>query len=460
MTTLADQLAAAVVEQAGTPLPADVRREAERSLLNVLGTAVGASTHPLVDHVLAVAAQQGGPAVAPVPGRAERADASYAALATGAAAHVDDFDDTHLATVIHAGASSLGAALAVAAWQERSGAELLSAFALACEVQLRAGVAISPAHYDEGWHITGTCGVLGAAAAASLLLGHDAATTAAALAFAAHQTIGQREGFGTQAKAIHAGKAAANGVLCALLAPTRPVPLAGALEAPGGFCGVLARTSDPALLLDGFGTRWELLRNTYKPYPCGIVAHPGIDAAVELAPQLAGGAGAGDGAGDGAAIERVAYSCHPLVPELMGRRDPADHLQARFSAMHGVAVGLLDGRAGIPEFSDERACDADVARVRERTRFVVREDFARDEAAVDVVLADGRRLQAHVAHARGSEARPLTDAELHAKVRALAEPLLPDAGNALIAAVDGLVAAPTLAPLLAAVAPQAAGVEA
>ena len=451
--TLVEQLAAAVHEAAAAPLPEAVRREAERSLLNVLGTAVGASAHPLVDRLLAVAAVTGGPAVAPVPGRRERADAFYAALATGAAAHVDDFDDTHLATVIHPGASSLGAALAVGAWQGRSGAELLSAFALACEVQLRAGVAISPAHYDEGWHITGTCGVLGAAAAASLLLGQEPAASAAALAFAAHQTIGQREGFGTHAKAFHAGKAAANGMLSALLVPSRPVPLDGVLEPPGGFMGALARTSDPGLLLDGFGTRWELLRNTYKPYPCGIVAHPGIDATVELAPQLAAAGGAD-------AVERVEYACHPLVPELMGRRDPGDHLQARFSAMHGVAVGLLDGRAGIPEFGDERAVDPQVARVRERTAFAVREDFARDEAAVEVALADGTRVRAHVAHARGSEARPLSDDELHAKVRELAAPVLADAGAALIAAVGGLVAAPTLDALATAVMPQPAEVTA
>jgi 2-methylcitrate dehydratase PrpD len=154
------RLCAAVCENAVAPLPPRVRRAAERSLLNVLGTAIGASRESAVETVLAKAAAHSGRPVAPVPGRPERVDLTHAALVTGIAAHLDDFDDTHLATVIHPGAATLGASLGLAHQRHASGRELLTAFALGCEVQLRVGVAMSPSHYDAGWHITGTCGVV------------------------------------------------------------------------------------------------------------------------------------------------------------------------------------------------------------------------------------------------------------------------------------------------------------
>jgi len=411
--TAVEELATALAGSYAEPLPQPVEREARRSLLNVLGTAIGASGHPLIDHVVDLAQAHGGtPAVAP-PGRGERLDPYFAALATGAAAHVDDFDDTHLATVIHPGAAALAAAWAVALWRERTGDELVRAFALGCEAQLRLGVAVSPDHYDQGWHITGTCGVVGAAATASLLHDGTVERVADALAWSAHQTLGHREGFGTHAKALHAGKAAANGVAAALLAPASPAPRAGSLEE---LCAVLAPRSEATAIVDDFGVRWDLLANTYKPYPCGIVAHPGIDAAIELAPRIR----------DAGTVAAIAYRCNPLVPELMGRTDPVDGLQARFSAVHGVAAGLLRGRAGLAEYADVAVRDPDLAALRGRTTLRVEPEFARDEAALDVTLTDGRELRAHVRHARGSAARPLTDAELSEKVADLVDPFFPD----------------------------------
>jgi len=444
---LTRQLALQISAAASRPLPASVAREARRTLLNTLGVAVAGTRHDGFESAMAVARVHGGRPVAPVAARSERFDIYFAALLNGLAAHLDDFDDTHLASVIHPGAATLGAALALGAWRGSSGAQFLTAFALGCEVQLRVGMAISPSHYDQGWHITGTCGVIGAAVAAGLILGLDSETTASALGIAASQTLGHRESFGTHTKAFHPGKAAANGVLAALLAESGFSGSPEVFEAPRGFLRVLAPEQRPELITDGFGDRWELLSNTYKPYPCGIVNHPGIDCAIALAPRIE----------DVEAIREVVYECHPLVPELMGRLQPSDGLEARFSAVHGVAAGLADGRVGLAQYENARVLGSDLARLRSRVRFQPNSEMDRDEAAIEVVVADGTRLREHVAHARGSLARPLTDGELEAKVRDLIEPILPGAAQSVISAVDDMERARSLESLVTAVTLSAAG---
>src|SRR5476651_790024 len=173
MAAVAETFAKEINRTAKTPLTGAIAREAKRSLFNVLGLSIGAAGHEGVDAILATAQQLGGSRHVAVLGRRERADAHFAALAMGFAAHVDDFDDTHLATVIHPGAATLAVVVALAEETKPTGADALIAFALGCEAQLRVGVSISPEHYDRGWHITGTCGVIGAAVAAALLYGFD-----------------------------------------------------------------------------------------------------------------------------------------------------------------------------------------------------------------------------------------------------------------------------------------------
>src|SRR5215471_18203827 len=198
-----------------SPLPPRVHAAASRTLLNVVGTAVSAAASPAVTVLLAAADGQGSAGAVQIPGLARTLDPYWGALVIGTAAHLDDFDDTHLATVIHPGAAALATVFALAPETAPSGAQFLAAFAVGCEAQLRIGNAISPAHYDHGWHITGTCGVFGAVIAASVLLGLDAEAAGRALSLAATMTLGHREAFGSMTKPLHAGKAAANGVLAA-----------------------------------------------------------------------------------------------------------------------------------------------------------------------------------------------------------------------------------------------------
>lgn len=426
------------------PLPSAVVREAKRSLFNVLGVGLGASRTPQVDGLLThatLSTARSADTPSRVPGRAEWADTYHAALTTGFAVHLDDYDDTHLATVIHPGAACLGALWALP--YQATGETMLSAFALGCEAQLRLGMAVTPAHYDRGWHITGTCGVIGAAVTGALAAGAGPDGLARALRLAAVQTVGHREGFGTEVKPLHAGKAAANGLLAVARAERETGISAGESMAP--FLAALADSHDAGPLVESFGSHWELLANTYKPYPCGIVAHPGIDAGINLV------------RGRGVAPEEIAavgYACHPLVPELMGDLDPVTGLRARFSAVHGVAAGLVWGEAGLREFGDEAAVSPAVRAIREKITMRPDDRLGRDQATVTVTLTSGESLAASVREARGSLRRPLTDEELIAKVDRLVTSIT---GRDLWAAVDRISTPDGWAALRDIVSPRGAG---
>ena len=434
------RLCQGIVDRAQQPLAPDVSRATERSLLNVIGTAVGAARSDAMEALITYADRTGGTGSVPVLGRRDSLVPSLAALAVGVAAHYDDFDDTHLATVIHPSAACLGALLAVGIPEDVDGVSALAALAWGIEGQLRVGVAISPSHYDTGWHITGTCGVLGSAITAGLLLGFDAERLESAIGVAANMTVGVREGFGTMTKPFHPGRASANGVLAARYVAAGGDGPRGVLDAAGGFAQALADEVDWVHVTDGFGERWELLDNTFKPYPCGIVCHPAIRAASLIHDRLP--------AVDD--VERVTVHCHPLVSELTGNPDPQDGLQARFSTIHGVGAGLADGQVALAQYEDERVRGPDLIRLRAATTLEVDPQMPRDAATVEVELADGRVEREHVDHAPGSLARPLTDDELEAKVRALVEPVLPGRTDAILEAVAQLGSAPDLDGLRAA----------
>lgn len=422
-TSSSRRIAEVITEAVEQPLPDDVLAMARRTLLNVAGTAIGASRHEAVDAVVS-----GSRGDARIPGRSETAAPVDAALATGIAAHLDDFDDTHLTTVIHPGAACLGV---LAALEPEAGAasatDVLTAYAWGCELQLRLGVAVSPSHYDLGWHITGTCGAFGAAATSALLHGLRGRRLAAALSWGISRGLGMREGFGTMTKPFHPGKAAANGVLAARLAAVDGPEPGGALE---GFTGRLTKQYDEQRFLGELGDRFELRYNTFKPYPCGIVTHPAIEAAEHLAApvQAAGGADA---------VAGVEVHCHPLVPELTGNPAPVDGLQARFSTVHGAAAGLLLGLVGLSAYDDGFVRSEAMTRMRGKVRLLAAPERGRAEAEVVVTMADGTTLRRHVPAARGSQNMPMTETDLHAKVSRLVEPVLPGRVDSLVKAVAG-----------------------
>jgi 2-methylcitrate dehydratase PrpD len=418
-----------------------VEREAHRTLLNWVGCAIGASRHPAADAALRAVQEMAPSAQASILGRNERVDIGGAALLNGITSHTFDFDDTHLPTIIHPAGPVASAALALAEHRGAAGRQFIDAVVLGIDVSCRVGNMIYPDHYDRGWHITGSTGMLGAAAACSRLLGHDAATAAMALGIAASQPIGVREQFGSMTKAFHIGGAARAGLMSALMAHHGYTSSARALEAPRGLIQTFSDKCDWAQISDGLGQRFEIALNTYKPFACGIVIHPAIDGCVQL--RNAHDLRAED-------IEQIDLKVHPLVLELTGKKSPRTGLEGKFSVYHACAAGLVFGQAGQAEFSDAIIARADLIALRERIRASVDADI--DEASADVTITckDGRKLHVFVEHAIGSVQRPMSDADLARKFHGLVDPVLGnECADRLIGQCTALAGAPDLRELAA-----------
>jgi 2-methylcitrate dehydratase PrpD len=257
--------------------------------------------------------------------------------------------------------------------------------------------------------------VLGSAAACARLLKLDEARTAWALGIAASQPVGMREQFGTMTKPFHPGGAAKAGLRSGLLARHGYTSSRRALEAPRGLLQVFSDKTDWSQITEGLGQTWEIALNTYKPFACGIVIHPSIDGCVQLRDQYKL---------KPEDVRKVTIRVHSLVLELTGKKTPADGLQSKFSVYHSCAVGLIFGRAGEHEYTDEVVNRPDVLALRARVEAIV--DDGIDEASSDVTIetSDGRTLHVFVEHAIGSVERPMSDEQLKAKFIDQSEPII------------------------------------
>jgi 2-methylcitrate dehydratase PrpD len=426
--------------------PAAVTHEAHRTFCNWVGCAVGAARHPTLDIALAALQELAPAPQAAVLGRSERVDMAGAALANGISSHTFDYDDTHLKTIIHPAGPVASAALALAEHAGASGQALVDALILGIDVSCRVGNMIYPDHYDRGWHITGSTGMLGAAAACARLLGLDADRTAMALGIAASQPVGVREQFGSMTKPFHPGAAARAGLTSALLARHGFTASARAIEAPRGLAQTFSTKCAWHEITDELGTRFEIAFNTYKPFACGIVNHPSIDGCVQL--RTAHSLRPDD-------IARIDLAVHPLVLELTGKRTPRSGLEAKFSVFHASAAGIIFGQAGETEFSDEVVARPDVVALRDRVHATVDARIAEASAEVTVTMRDGRTHRVFVEHAIGSLQRPMSDDDLARKFHGLADPVLGAAqASALAAAAMHVAAAADVRALVALACPR------
>ena len=413
---LTRNLAYYLVTASPSDLPKDVRKEGVRTFLNWLGCAVGGSQHEAVEIAIKTLAPFAGPAQATILGRKDRLDVLHAALVNGISSHVFDFDDTHLRTVIHPAGPVVSAILALSEYRPVNGADFLNALVLGVETECRIGNAVFPNHYDIGWHITGTTGVFGAAAAVGKLIGLDEQRMVWALGLAATQPVGLREMFGSMTKSFHPGRAAQNGLTAALLAEHGYTSSNQGIEARRGWASVTSTKQDWGAIVDGLGDSYEILLNTYKPFACGIVIHPAIDGCIQLRNEY--GLKAAD-------IKAITLDVHPLVVELTGKKTPQTGLDGKFSVYHSAAAAIIYGQAGEAEYSDAVVRDPAVVALRGRITANVDPAMSSDAVRVSVTLTDGRRLEKYVEHAIGSVARPMSDKDLEAKFNGLAVGVLP-----------------------------------
>src|SRR4051812_35040497 len=344
-----------------------------------MGVTLAGAAEPAARIVQRVVEQDGvGPCR--VLGTALRASAANAALANGTAAHALDYDDMCFVSLAHPSAPLVAAALAAGEAAPASGAALLDAYVAGFEIEARLGRAMNPRHYQRGWHCTSTLGTIGAAAAASRLFGLNADAIAHALAIAASEASGLKENFGTMVKPLHAGLAARNGVLAALLARAGMTASAAAIDGPQGF---LAAMDGALLALDDvaadLGTRWEILDTgiTVKLYPSCAGTHPTLDALLDLRRRERFAADD---------VEVIEIGVDPIVPTILIYDRPESGLEGKFSMPFCAAAAVVHGHVGIEPFDAVMLRDPAIAALQQRV--AMRIDRTLDGAAPPLTQAN------------------------------------------------------------------------
>jgi 2-methylcitrate dehydratase PrpD len=405
-----EKLAQLVVNTRWDDLPPPVAHQAKRSLMNFFAVALTGCRNPTIETALQSLAAFSGGTQATLIGRRERIDALSAAFLNAAGANVLDFCDTHVPTAIHPTAPLAPALLALAEMRHVSGRDLLLAFVLGQEVECRIGLAMSPSHYNKGWHITSTCGVFAAAAGAGKLLNLNAAQTVWALGTASTQSAGLCECLGTPAKSVSVGNATRNGLWSALLAAKNfdgpPEPLNGVQ----GFYNAMGETPKLSLLTDRLGESWEIMKTAYKPYPCGFVIHPVLDCVLDWRRD-----------NPEARVEKVVVTGNPLLGARTDRPKISTGRESQVSVQHAVAAALVTGVAGVDQFTDACVNDTAVRALRGKVEVVRDDSFVTTSAAAEITTADGKRHKLAQAAARGSDVNPMSDKDLEDKLRNAAD---------------------------------------
>ncbi len=395
-------------------LSAAAVREARRGVMDWIGCALAGSGHKTVSTLLSVLQETSGRPQATVFGRGLKLGLLDAPLANGLMGHVLDYDDTHMGgVVLHTSSPVLAALFALAERSPVGGADFMLAYAIGFEAGVRTGRS-APGHHKGGWHLTGTLGTIAAAAACGRLLKLDRQKLTYTLGIAGTEAAGMQQNRGTMCKSFHAGKAAANGVLAALLAERGFDSTQEIIEGEKGFCRIYSDVADPEQLTAGLGQGWVIETNGHKPYACGVVLHPLIDAIVAIRNR---------DAIDPAAVSEIGLRVHPLVLAITGVVEPATGLQSKFSTVHSAAVALIDGTAGVAQYSDAKATDAAVAALRRKVKAVADDTLRKDEAYA-AITAGGKRHEMHIAHASGTADNPMSDAAIEAKFMANATPVI------------------------------------
>ena len=409
-------------------IPGETIELGKKSILDGLGLALSGSkaeTAPLIETYLRSlgCASRG----AAVLGSDKKVPARFAALVNGIAIHVDDFDYTQLAAakdrvyglLVHPTVCVLPAALATAEVENKGGKDLLVAYQVGVEVECKIAESISPRHYEDGFHSTGTCGVFGGTSACARLKGLDVVHTARAFAIAASQAAGLRENFGTMMKPFQAGHATESGVVAADLAALGWTGAEQILEAQRGFFCAYGGTYDPSVIMERLGNPWTFQNPgvSIKPFPSGSLTHPGMTELLRLirANSIR--------AADVAQVE--VGTNHNMLNTLIHHR-PTTGLQAKFSMEFCTAILLVDGKADQTKFTDAVVNRPDIQEMIARVRFYT--DDEAEKAGYDkmttilkIRLKDGRIITGRADFGKGSPSNPMTYDEVAEKFRGCAE---------------------------------------
>ena len=408
-------------------IPNDVIELGKKSILDGLGLALAGSraqTGPICREYLEHLGVCGGKTT--IIGSSKKTSPRFAAFVNGVSIHADDFDDTQLSgskdrvygLLVHPTVPVLPALLALAESRAISGKELMLAYHLGVEVECKIAEAISPRHYEDGFHSTGTCGPFGSAAACAKLLQFDVSKIRNAFGLAASQSGGLRENFGTMTKPFQAGHAAESGLLSAELVSLGWTAAEQILEAERGFFHAFGGSFNPEAIMDHLGKPWTFVSPgiSLKPYPSGSLSHPAmteLGRLIEVNKLQA------------AQVEKLDVGAnHQMTTTLLHHR-PKTGLEAKFSMEFCMAILLLDGKADQTKYTDAVVNRDDVKKMIERVRFYVDPEaenagYDKMTTIIKITLKDGRTISGRADFGKGSPSDPMSYDDVAEKFRGCA----------------------------------------
>jgi 2-methylcitrate dehydratase PrpD len=409
-------------------IPAEVIELGKKSILDGLGLALAGSraeSGPISRQFVEQSGVRGGKAT--IIGSRQKTSPRFAALVNGISVHADDFDDTQLAAakdrvyglLMHPTVPVLPAILALAEEHPVTGKEWMTAYHAGVEVECKIAEAISPRHYQDGFHSTGTCGPFGSAAACAKLFKFDLSKTLNTFGLAASQSGGLRENFGTMTKPFQAGHAAESGLVSAQLVALGWSAAQQILEADRGFFHAAGGSYDPSAIMDRLGKPWTFTSPgvSLKPYPSGSLAHPAM---TELARLVV--------AHDiqAAQVDKVDIGANHNMTTTLLHHHPKSGLEAKFSMEFCLAILLLERKAGLSQFSDQMVQRPDVQQMINRINFYVDPDaesggFDKMTSLLKIHMNDGSVIAGRADFAKGSPTNPMTFEEAATKFRGCAE---------------------------------------
>ena len=410
---MADFIAQSTIDR----FPQDVIDMSKKCLLDWLGVTLGGAGDAVSASIVDFVNETGGKRQASVLGFGMRTNVLNAGLANGTMAHALDYDDAHSVGRAHISAPLIAALLPIAEHKRLSGRDFITAMVMGFELSTRVGSALGKGYYEKGWYATAILGRLGAAAGAGKLLGLRSDQLAVALGLAATQAGGLRDVFGTMGKPFHAGKAAADGMLAALLAQRGFTAPADVLDNGSGFSRVFSSSYEGDLITANLGQVWNILSNSFKLYAACLLVHPVVDGLILLR---------GKYELKSEEIEEIRVEVAPLNLAVTSNARPATGLEGKFSLSFAAALSVLFGHAGSTLFSNEVVHNPDVKRMMEKVTATSNSGIAETEANIMVRLKNGQVHRIRVTSPKGDPKNPLSFAEIQQKFGELALSVLPE----------------------------------
>ncbi len=412
---ITESLAQFVVDSRMEDFPAEVIEAGKKCLLDWMGVAFGGMKDPSIKIMTDLIKEMGGKRQASVLGYGMKTNVLNAALINGTMSHVLDYDDAHSGTRSHPSAPLVPALLSVAEWRKQSGSELITAFVAGFEVSTRIGLILGKSYYESGWHATSILGRFGAAAGAGKLLHLNERQLATAFGLAATQAGGLRRVFGTMGKPFHAGKAAMDGMLSALLSQRGFTAPEDVLDGKPSFPAMFPRHGESIQTVEGLGKDWQILKDSFKPYAACLLTHPVMDGLIwiknqyQIYPHL---------------IEEVYLEVAPLCLSVTDNAFPKDGLEGKFSLYFCAAIAMLHGQGKNSLFTDEGVQDPLVKDLMGKIKARANSSLKEEEANIKVRLKNGMEFSREVFFPKGDPRNPLSFDEIEEKFRDLVRPVL------------------------------------